>query len=283
MKRIYIVLLVLISSVLFTAPELKAQERCPYLGPQLPGNLSSTTVGNFQITDTDGNTHDLYETLESGKTVFIDLFFVNCPYCQQYAPIIEQIYQDTGAGEGDIVMWGISSDPADTDPLIDQYKSNYGITNPCAGPQGGGVAAHNTIIAGQNFLGWPTYCVICADRSMFFDPVYPPTVTGFNTYFQQCADAVGIDVAEPLASNLFMVYPNPAYDDLYIDFSLERPSVATFELFDLSGHSILKMDYHLQAGPHKVSMDLSSFNRGYYFLKFSQNGVFSEIRRVIIL
>ena len=32
-------------------------------------------VGDFTITDTDGNTWNLYEQLSLGKTVFLDLFF----------------------------------------------------------------------------------------------------------------------------------------------------------------------------------------------------------------
>ena len=31
-------------------------------------------VGNFTITDSDGVTHKLYETLEAGQTVMLDLF-----------------------------------------------------------------------------------------------------------------------------------------------------------------------------------------------------------------
>ena len=32
-------------------------------------------IGDFTITDSDGNTWNLYEQLDLGKTVFIDLFF----------------------------------------------------------------------------------------------------------------------------------------------------------------------------------------------------------------
>lgn len=32
-------------------------------------------IGDFTITDSDGVTHNLYESLDAGKTVFIDLFF----------------------------------------------------------------------------------------------------------------------------------------------------------------------------------------------------------------
>jgi len=42
------------------------------------GYLKATNeIGDFTVTDSDGNTWNLYELLESGKTVFIDLFFTS--------------------------------------------------------------------------------------------------------------------------------------------------------------------------------------------------------------
>lgn len=32
-------------------------------------------IADFTITDSDGVTHNLYESLDAGKTVFIDLFY----------------------------------------------------------------------------------------------------------------------------------------------------------------------------------------------------------------
>jgi hypothetical protein len=36
---------------------------------------ATNQVGDFTITDTDGNTWNLYQQLDAGKTVFLDLFF----------------------------------------------------------------------------------------------------------------------------------------------------------------------------------------------------------------
>ncbi len=127
--------------------------KCPYKGTQVPSSLNRGVVGDFTIISTNGDTLNLYNTLDEGKTVFIDLFFTTCGYCQSYAPIIENIYQNTGSGQDNIVFWGISSDNYDSDPIIETYKSNFGVSNPCAGPQGGGISAHNTVVAGQEFPG----------------------------------------------------------------------------------------------------------------------------------
>lgn len=84
-------------------------------------------------------------------------------------------------------MWGLS--PSDNNAQINAYKAQYGITNPCAGTQGGGPGAINTVIAGQPFYGYPTYVVICPDNTMSFDVCWPPgSASCFDPYLQDCID-----------------------------------------------------------------------------------------------
>ena len=37
--------------------------------------MTKSEVGDFTVTDSDGNTWNLYDLLDQGKTVFLDLFF----------------------------------------------------------------------------------------------------------------------------------------------------------------------------------------------------------------
>ncbi|MCB2221105.1 MAG: hypothetical protein KQI35_11975 [Bacteroidetes bacterium] len=53
-----------------------AQDRMPQERALTDGMVKVTNqVGDFTITDSDGNTWNLYEQLDLGKTVFLDLFF----------------------------------------------------------------------------------------------------------------------------------------------------------------------------------------------------------------
>lgn len=166
------------------------QERC-----QLSSTLNNQIVvldksqlADFTITDTQGNELNLYATLNEGKTVFLDLFYTTCPYCIQYAPIIEQVYELTGSGQGDVLFWGIS--PQDNNAQIDAYKLAHNISNPCAGIQGGGPQAIDIINTGQNFLGYPTYIVVCPDKNMQYDVCYPPTVNCMLGKIENCANVL---------------------------------------------------------------------------------------------
>ncbi len=94
-------------------------------------------------------------------------------------------------------MWGLS--PSDNNSQIDAYKAAQGITNPCAGTEGGGPDAIDIVIDGQSFLGYPTYCIVCSDKSMFFDACYPPSVSCFDGKIAECPT---LSVAANFASDL---------------------------------------------------------------------------------
>ncbi len=81
-------------------------------------------------------------------------------------------------------MWGLS--PSDNNTQINNYKAQYGVSNPCAGTEGGGPQAINIVNSGQPFLGYPTYIVVCPDRTVYYDVCWPPNENCFDPYFDQC-------------------------------------------------------------------------------------------------
>jgi PKD repeat protein len=101
--------------------------------------------------------------------------------------LIEEVYANWGSGQGSVLMWGLS--PSDNNSQINAYKLAHGITHPCAGTEGGGPVAINTVIAGQQFYGYPTWVVICPDKSMYFDVCWPPpSASCFDPYIQNCVN-----------------------------------------------------------------------------------------------
>jgi PKD repeat protein len=84
-------------------------------------------------------------------------------------------------------MWGLT--PYDNNTQINAYKAQYGITNPCAGTQGGGPTAVNVVTSGQPFVGYPTWVIICPDQTVSFDVCWPPGSSScFDPYLQDCID-----------------------------------------------------------------------------------------------
>jgi hypothetical protein len=258
-------------------------DRCQYKGIQQPENQVNKHADDFTITTTDGIVRNLYNTLDSGKTVFVDLFYTTCTWCQFYSPIIEEIYQNTGAGQDDIEFWGISNNLFDTNNVINQYKLDYDITNPCAGPWGGGTTAFSVIVNGQNFQGFPTYCVICPDRTLYFDPCYPPTVNGFDPFFASCDTLTGLtlhhDVIKP---GIISVYPNPASSVLSLEISVEKPGPVKIVLYNLLGINVLSASFDFMPGKQNINLKTGHLPNGVYFIKMIQNGQLIETQKAWI-
>jgi hypothetical protein len=282
MNRLLLIIFPLLTtSILYSQPNLV--NRCPYKSVQITENRVIKYADDFTITTTDGITRNLYTTLDSGKTVFVDLFYTTCSWCQFYAPIIEEIYQNNGAGQGDIEFWGISNNLFDTNWVIDQYRLDYNISNPCAGPWGGGTTALSIIINGQNFLGFPTYCVICPDRTLFFDPCYPPVVDGFDPYFESCDTLTGIiDYKDALKPGIISVYPNPAKDVLFLKFRSNNADLVTIRLYTLLGREISSYLFNPGQNIETYTIPIDKLINGTYYLKIVQNSQLIDTRKVVI-
>jgi thiol-disulfide isomerase/thioredoxin len=283
MNRFLLMLIALTASSLLYSQSYPVN-RCPYKGIQITDSRISKEADDFTITTTDGITRNLYTTLDSGKTVFVDLFYTTCSWCQYYSPVIEEVYQNNGAGQGDIEFWGISNNLNDPDAIIDQYKTNYNVSNPCAGPNGGGTTAHTTVISGQNFQGWPTYVVICPDRTLFFDPCYPPIVDGFDPYFETCAATIGIDDQEVATEKpgIFSVYPNPAKSELSLDVYIKDHFPVSIELINLLGEKLFSSCCEVSPGKQTINIPTDKLPNGAYFIKMMQTGQVLDIKKALI-
>jgi len=282
MKQLLFIVFFIITSITIYSQSFPAS-RCPYKDIQVTDSRILKEAGDFTITTTDGITRNLYNTLDSGKTVFVDLFYTTCSWCQYYAPVIEEIYQNTGAGQGDIEFWGISNNLFDTNNIIDQYRLDYNISNPCAGPFGGGTTAFSIIVDGQNFQGFPTYCVICPDRTLYFDPCYPPVVNGFDPYFESCDTLTGLeDHGAALKPGIISVYPNPARSFFVMEVKSNDPYPLVIEIVNILGIKSFSASYDAVHGLQSISIPVEYLHGGTYFIRLMQNGLYLDSKRLCI-
>jgi len=179
-------------------------------------------------------------------------------------------------------MWGLS--PQDNNSSIESYMSSYGITNPCAGTQGGGSAAIDIITSGQNFLGYPTYCVTCPDQTMHFDVNWPPTATGFDSYIAGCP-GVSIDELENMNKSLITkVYPSPASVSTNIEIYVNEVSDITIDLYNILGEKVYSTDFeNINTGEHNIELPLNDLNSGSYFINMLVNDNLTDVSKLLIV
>lgn len=70
-------------------------------------NSNVTPAPDFTLVDQFGNTHTLSDY--KGKTIFLNFWATWCPPCRAEMPEIQEIYEDYGNNEEDVIILGIAS------------------------------------------------------------------------------------------------------------------------------------------------------------------------------
>ncbi len=94
---------------------------------------------------------------------------------------------------------------------------------------------------------------------------------------------VGEEANEPTSFKLYGNYPNPFNASTNIEFSLEKPSKVTLEVYNVLGRKVATLlDNTMNSGEHTINWNASSMPSGIYFYKLSANGE-TMTRRMTLL
>lgn len=100
--------------------------------------------------------------------------------------------------------------------------------------------------------------------------------TGTYTFMQERLTFVSAQEQE-LPGQLLQVYPNPARDNIQVEFDLNGRT--TIEIMDMTGRLVRTSSYEA-SGPTNLSMDLSGLNPGVFLMRVSA-GDHAEVLRFI--
>jgi thiol-disulfide isomerase/thioredoxin len=235
---------------------------------------------DFSIIDTDSNALNLYNTLSAGKTILLDFFTTSCSTCGFYAPIIDTVYQNNGAGTGNIEFWGI--DQSHNDSLVRIFKNTFGVTNPCAGGiEGNGDSVFTLFINQFNLSGTPTYAVICPNKLIFWDVNFPPTTNGFDLFFQACittSNETILNLKENIITNIF---PNPSINVCKVEYYLNNNSNSKIEIVNNLGVRVFETE--IQRNSSSCNISLNNLSSGIYFVKLFSNNQLFDVKKLNII
>jgi plastocyanin len=131
-----------------------------FLANAQTGLLAGTGYApDITVTDINGNTHNLYNYLDSGKVVVLELMSTTCGHCQSHASGTENSYQTNGPSGTNIARFlGLEVNAATDSAAVANFASTYGVTFPIA---------NNVSPTAINYQLYytPGYYVIYPDRS----------------------------------------------------------------------------------------------------------------------
>ncbi|MCB9185719.1 MAG: redoxin family protein [Flavobacteriales bacterium] len=242
------------------------------------------TPPDFTVTDSEGNSLNLYSALSNGKTIMLDFFFTTCPTCIANVDNIEHIYQQFGAGTGDFDIWGI--DDRSSDAQVNSYKAQQGVTNPCvSGNDGGGLAVVNSYASNYNFTGFPTYAVICSDQSITWDiwPISTNAPEIKQSLESDCGlQAAGIEDVVKIGFNA--IYPNPSSDYATVSYRLLERAKVSLEVYNMLGSLVKTVTPgQIFAGQKQTQLNVKDLENGNYFVKLIVNDELADVMKLTVM
>lgn len=121
---------------------------------------------DFIATDIDGNEIHLFDILDAGQTVLLNLFLRD-GYSAEIMPYVVESYQLFGCNQNDVFFIEIC--PQDGDELCRGWAETYGVKYPTISRDGGG----NDIAQSIPVAYYPTVIIVNPDHTYAYRDLYP--------------------------------------------------------------------------------------------------------------
>ncbi len=239
-------------------------------------------VADFSFVDSEGKLHRLYEDyLEKKKLVVVDLFFVDCPPCNQIAPYLKTSYESWGSGEKLVEFIALS--PFDNDNTIELYRNNHFLEYPFAGTTGGGDKVLEQFTNGffGKFDGYPTLIIIRPDGTVIYDI---SSYRGDKETIDLLDLRIQSVIEELTFGNQLEIYPNPSIGVPNIYFDAE-PDTYQFKIYSAKSDEIFNSEIKV-AEQRRIDLKeyiLNGLPSGNYFVVLiNKEGIVVQSKIVIL-
>jgi hypothetical protein len=236
----------------------------------LNGINAQLIAPDFSITDTNGNTYTLYEELNKGKTIVLDFFGLQCGSCQSDMGVLELVWQNHGAGSGDVWVWAYET-YGGSDYEVNDFVTINGGTFPSFS-----LSAEDSLIKKYHVNYVPSYFIICPNGYMKSCPI-----TDIEQYISACA-TLDIDETIMEKNQLTSIFSVPGNSHIEVNFSIVKNAKISIELYDLLGNRIDGKTNFYQLGSNQMKMNRAGISSGYYFIRMTDNRHFMDTKRIVI-
>lgn len=252
---------------------------------------SLTVAEDFTVTDLDGNSFNLFNTLNSNKFVLIDFFYCTCVPCQQNTPKVQLAFQYFGCNTSNVVF--ISMDLGDDNAACRIFEENFqnlpGNKFPSvSGDEGGGTAVCNT----YGITAYPTVILIAPDKSIVERDIWPiangeylaSVIEGQGGIPASCS-AVGIEEKQSAEFTGFeSSFPNPVKSVFNMKINVVHDAAVSFEVFNLLGEKVIELPAReYLKGSFTVQLPVNNLSGGIYQVHILTDGIQSDNCKMLVV
>ncbi len=231
---------------------------------------AQTTAMNFNKMDCNGNQHNLFADLDAGNVVILHFFMPNCGSCPPPAQKIQKMANNVmKTHPGKIKAYALPYNNSTTCSYSATWVSSNGLS--LYAPLDSGAAQ----VAYYGGFGMPTVVVLGGkDHKILF------STQSFSTSdTTDIRDAIlaslnsNTGIAElPSAVKTFSVFPNPASENVSINFDLNETSTVLIDITDITGKQVAIIMNEKQNGVVTKQFNTAALPNGNYFVRLQTNG-----------
>ncbi len=231
---------------------------------------AQTTAMPFSGMDCNGNSVDLFADLDAGKAVILHFFMPNCGSCPPPAQKIQMMANHINAMyPGMVKGYAFPFQNSTTCSYAASWVSSNSLSTLYAPMDSG--AAH---VAHYGGFGMPTVVVLGGmDHKVLFSTL--SFSTSDTTLMRDAILALlsPSNIADlPGEVNAFSVYPNPAIDNVIINFELKETSNVQIDVTDITGKQVAAISEEKLSGTVKKELNTAVLPNGNYLVRMQVNG-----------
>jgi hypothetical protein len=240
-------------------------------------SFAQTTATDFITDDCNGVSHDLFDELDNGNVVVI-AWVMPCGPCATYSLPAYSAVQSFSSSHPGQVHFYMADDYANTAcATLMNWGNNYNMPNSTF------FSSSAVNMNGYGTAGMPKVVVLGGlDHHIYFNK--NDTKINLNDVQIAIDSALNNFVASntDLESTFrFNIFPNPAQDQLTVNYYLNKNEEITFEIIDLLGKKVKSLVVFNSSGNNTIDLDISELPSANYVLQFHTSEVTESLKFTI--
>jgi len=226
-------------------------------------------IPNFNLTDSYGDEHDLYEYITKGDVVLLDFFASWCGPCEASTPEVNSVWEDFGEGDTGFQVMGLSVEPEDNNSVVNNLgwggyypKFAYDVTND-------EMFYHYAGMVGAGG-GIPFFVMICPNPANpgFSDVTYSSEGWAAGGTSQlELENAIldcnpSLTLVDEIEKSLVSLYPNPSSNVSILEINSDK--TVYVEVINSIGQKVFEFYSEANSDLKSVEIPVETFSTGMY-------------------